>query len=59
MESELSDKIRGLFDAREVTNDKLDIMDEKLDMLQLDVSNLTIKTAYNDKRILNLTRSNG
>lgn len=45
IESEISDKVRGLFDAREVTNDKLDRIDEKLDGLQVDVNSLTIKTA--------------
>ena len=29
IENEISDKIRGLYNAGEVTNDKLDIIDEK------------------------------
>jgi len=29
IESEISDKIRGLYDSREVINDKLDVLDER------------------------------
>lgn len=45
IESEISDKIRGLYDSREVINDKLDVLDEKMDKIQFDVNNLTMKVA--------------
>lgn len=56
IESEISNKIRALYDAREVTNDKLDIIDEKMDKLQFDVNNLTAKTAQSENRIIELKR---
>lgn len=56
IENEITDKIRGLYDAREVTNDKLDIIDEKMDKVQFDINNLTMKTAQSENRIIELKR---
>jgi chromosome segregation ATPase len=56
IDNEINDKIRGLYDARSVMNDRLDIIDEKLDKLQIDVNSLTVKTAYNDTRIIEISR---
>jgi predicted nucleic acid-binding Zn-ribbon protein len=56
IENEITDKIRGLYDAREVTNDKLDIIEEKMDKVQFDINNLTMKTAQSDNRIIELKR---
>ncbi|WZL73691.1 hypothetical protein QBE52_02845 [Clostridiaceae bacterium 35-E11] len=57
IESEISDKIRGLYDSREVINDKLDVLDEKMDKMQFDVNNLTMKVAQSDNTIIELKRN--
>ncbi|KNF08091.1 hypothetical protein CLPU_10c01460 [Gottschalkia purinilytica] len=56
IEDEISDKVRSLYDNRELVNDKLNAIDDKLDNIQIDINNLTIKTAYNDTRIIKLTK---
>lgn len=44
IDGEVTDMIRALFDDREV-------MHEKLDNIQVDINNLSIKTANHDNRI--------
>ncbi len=56
MENNLTEKIRGLYDNREVVKDKLEEMNGKLDKLQVDVNSLTARTAYNENRIIELSR---
>ena len=56
MENNLTEKIRGLYDNREVIKDKLEEMNGKLDKLQVDVNSLTARTAYNENRIIELSR---
>lgn len=57
IENDQGKKIDALFDAREVTNDKLDDIDEKIDKVQFDVNNLTMKVAQNDNTIIDLKRN--
>ena len=57
LENNLTEKIRALFDSRAQINSKLDCLDEKIDKLQMDVNNLTIKTAYNDNRIIEISKN--
>jgi hypothetical protein len=57
MENTLVNKIRGLYDNREVVNDKLDSLNEKVDKVQIDVNTLIIKNAYNDNRIIKLSKN--
>lgn len=56
IEAEISDKIRGLYDWREVINHRLDNLENKIDCLQFDVNNLTMKTISNDNRIIELDK---
>ena len=56
IEAEISDKIRGLYDWREVINHRLDNLENKIDCLQFDVNNLTMKTISNDNRIIELNK---
>jgi chromosome segregation ATPase len=56
IDGEITDKIRALYDARAVMNDRFDTMDEKIDKLQIDVNGLTAKTAFNDNRIIEMSR---
>ena len=43
LENNLTEKVKALYDSREVANDKLDSMDDKIDKLHLDINNLTMK----------------
>ncbi len=45
MENEVIDKLRALFDDREVQNDRLDRIESRLESLSTDVSYLVAKTA--------------
>lgn len=56
IENEIADKIRGLYDNREVVNNKLDIADEKLDNLQRSVNDIGIKTLVTDNKLIDLSR---
>jgi len=49
VEGQVVEKIRALFDDREVIH-------EKLDKLQMDVNNLNTKTSYTDTRVIELAR---
>ena len=49
IDGEITDKIRALFDDREVIH-------EKLDNIQVDINNLSMKTANHDNRIIELSR---
>lgn len=57
IESEISDKLRGLYDTREVTNDKLDSIDDKIDDIRIDINNISIKTLHNDNRLIKLVKN--
>lgn len=59
IDTEITDKIRALFDDRQLLHEKIDEIDEKIDMLQLDVNNLTVKTLYHDNRIKELSKKLG
>jgi len=59
MDTEISDKVRALFDDRQILHEKLDEISGKIDMLQLDVNNLTVKTLYHDNRIKELSKKLG
>ena len=56
IESEISDKIRGLYDTREVTTDKLNSIDDKIDDIKIDINNISIRTLHNDNRLIKLVK---
>lgn len=45
MENEVIDRIRGLFDAREVQNDRFDRIEEKLGSIETDTGYLVARVA--------------
>ena len=57
IENEVSDKVRALYDHREIVNSKLDEIDEKVDKLHLDINNLTLKVVQSDSQIVELKRN--
>lgn len=59
IDTEITDKVRALFDDRQLLHEKIDEIDEKIDILQLDVNNLTVKTLYYDNRIKELSKKLG
>ncbi|UZQ82730.1 hypothetical protein [Thermoanaerobacter sp. RKWS2] len=59
IDTEITDKIRALFDDRQLLHEKIDEIDKKIDMLQLGVNNLTVKTLYHDNRIKELSKKLG
>ncbi len=56
LENRIQDKVITLFDAHSFTQDKLEVLDEKLDMIKLDLNSLSIRTAYSDIELLELKR---
>ncbi|MTI46849.1 MAG: hypothetical protein FH761_03370 [Firmicutes bacterium] len=56
IEEEISDKIRGLYDSKEVTNDRLNNIENKIDKLQIDVNYLAIKTILNNTGIIEISK---
>ncbi|MBP2071374.1 hypothetical protein V6B95_03645 [Thermoanaerobacterium saccharolyticum] len=59
IDSEITDKIRALFDDRQVMHEKIDKINEKIDRIQIDVNNMTIKTLYHDNKIVELSKKLG
>ena len=47
---------KALLDGYKQNAEQIAIMDEKIDKLQIDVNCLTAKTAYNDSRIIEISR---
>ena len=56
LEEAFHNKIGILFDADQRTQEKLQQIEEKVDILQIDVNSLTAKTAHNESRIIELSR---
>ncbi|SJZ38403.1 hypothetical protein [Garciella nitratireducens] len=55
---DLMEKIYGeIQNGFKAVNDKLDDIDEKIDKVQFDVNNLTMKVAQNDNTIIDLKRN--
>ncbi|WP_434643113.1 hypothetical protein PQ692_01565 [Thermoanaerobacterium thermosaccharolyticum] len=54
IDNEVTDKIRALFDDRQIVHEKIDEINEKIDRVQIDVNNMVIKTLYHDNKILEL-----
>lgn len=50
-------KLEALFDGYKQNTETLEIIDEKVDKLQIDVNALSMKTASNDTRIIELSRN--
>ncbi len=57
IEDEISDKIKALYDHREIANSKLDEIHEKVDKFHLDINNLTLKVVQSDSQIVELKRN--
>ena len=56
IEHHVKPKIDALFDGYKQNSESLVRVEEKIDNLQIDVNNLTIKTAHNDSRIIELSK---
>lgn len=56
IEIEVSQKLKALFDGYKVNLEKLDELSDKVDNLQFDVNNLSIKVASNDNKIIEIRR---
>ena len=59
IDSEITDKIRALFDDRQVMHEKVNEINEKIDRIQIDVNNITIKTLYHDNKIIEISKKLG
>jgi archaellum component FlaC len=56
IEHEHGEKLSALFDGYKQNSQKLDILNGKVDKLQIEVSGLALKNAYHDKRIIELAQ---
>lgn len=56
LEVEVSQKLEALLDGYKVNSERLDELNNKVDNLQLDVNNLSIKVASNDNKIIEIRR---
>ena len=57
IDGDVATKVSALFDGYKVSIENDKSLDEKLDKLQMDVNNITIKTASNDNKIIELSRN--
>ncbi|HEY5582888.1 MAG TPA: hypothetical protein VIK78_00125 [Ruminiclostridium sp.] len=55
-ENKLEDTRKTLFDGYIQTTEKLTSLDKKIDHLQIDVNNLSMKTINNDTRIIEISQ---
>ena len=56
LENRLEDTRKTLFDGYIQTTEKLTMLDKKIDHLQIDVNNLSMKTINNDTRIIEISQ---
>ena len=57
IENEMTDKIRGLYDNREVVNDKLGEIDYKMDKLATSINTLTITEVRTNSELIEIKRN--
>lgn len=56
IDGEIAPKSEALLDGYKQNSEKLEEIDEKIDRLRMDVNSISIKTDFNDSRIIELTR---
>lgn len=56
IDAEIIPKSEALLDGYKHNAEKLEEIDEKIDQLRIDVNSISIKTDFNDSRIIELTR---
>jgi archaellum component FlaC len=56
IEVEVSQKLEALFDGYKTNSEKIDELGNKVDNLQFDVNNISIKVASNDNKIIEIKR---
>jgi uncharacterized coiled-coil DUF342 family protein len=56
IEVEVSQKLEALFDGYKTNSEKIDELSNKVDNLQFDVNNISIKVASNDNKIIEIKR---
>jgi polyhydroxyalkanoate synthesis regulator phasin len=56
LEVEVTQKLEALFDGYKTNSEKIDELDNKVDNLQFDVNNISIKVASNDNKIIEIRR---
>lgn len=56
IETEITDKIRGLYDNRSQVQDQLIVVNNKLDNLQITVNDIGVKTLVTDSKIIDLKK---
>lgn len=57
IEATMNEKFGALFDWQKLSQQKFEELDEKIDKLQVSVNEISMKTTYNDSRIIELTRN--
>ncbi len=57
LENEVSNKVRALFDNREVVKEKLEDIDDKIDNVSLKINNLTLTAVKTDTELIEIKRN--
>jgi predicted nucleic acid-binding Zn-ribbon protein len=56
IDGDITPKIDALFDGYNANSEKLDELNDKLEVVQYDINNLSMKVACNDNRIIEIKR---
>lgn len=56
IEVEHGNKLEAIFDGYKQNTENLNRLEDKIDNLQLDINNLSVKTTHNDSRIIQLSQ---
>ena len=56
LENKLDDTRKTLFDGYMQTTEKLATVEDKLDNLKIEVNSISMKTTYNDSRIIEISK---
>lgn len=57
IDSDLIPTDKAILDGYKQNTENINVIDEKIDKLQIDINNLSMKTANNDNRIIELSRN--
>lgn len=57
IDGDIKPKVEALFDGYKANTEKLELLADKVDDLQISVNNLSIKTTSNDNKIIELSRN--
>jgi len=56
IENEIKPKLNASLEGHRLNSEHMTVIDDKIDRLQIDINNISMKTTYNDSRIIEISK---